>query len=104
MKQGMGSERAERHRERTAGRGAGEESRTKEKPPTTGRLGDVRRERERGRSTFARRLQLSNRVAQPERTPCDSDCFLPVLLLTQGALLNGEALANAVDHRAQAGA
>jgi len=42
----MGSERAERHRERTAENGAGEESRAKEKPPTTGRLGEGRGERE----------------------------------------------------------
>ena len=45
MKQGMALERAERHRGRTAENGAYEERRTKEKPPTTGRLGEGRGER-----------------------------------------------------------
>jgi hypothetical protein len=55
-------------------------------------------------AVIAGRLQLSNRIAQPERTPRASDRVLPVLLFTPGALLNGEALANAVEHSAQTGA
>ncbi len=50
IEQGMGQERAERHRGRTAENGAGDERRAKEKPPTTG--GSARGE-ERGAVLFA---------------------------------------------------
>lgn len=62
MKQGMGSERAERHRGRTEGRGAGEERRTKEKPPTTG--GSARGEERGARSVRERLGQQLKRPAQ----------------------------------------
>ena len=62
MKQGMALERAERHRGRTEGRGAGEERRTKEKPPTTG--GSARGEEREARSVGERLREQLKRPAQ----------------------------------------
>ena len=107
IEHGMALKRAERHRERTAENGAGEESRAKEKPPTTGgpaasgerrarsvapepvvlsellfgyvacaspRDGAMRRHP--SGAVIAGRRQLSNGIAQPERTPCASVGFV----------------------------